>query len=298
MERLCLNSFYNMVTIFTPSYNRAYILPKLYESLCIQTSKDFEWLIVDDGSIDNTENIIQDYIKDQKIKIRYFKQINGGKHRAINRGLKEAKGNLFFIVDSDDWLTSNAVDWILKTAKEIMHDNRFAGISGTRIFPNGHKIGGDDDFGIIDANAIEIRTKHFVAGDLAEIFKTEILRKYPFPEFDGEKFCPEALIWNRIAKKYKLRYVNCGIYVCEYLSDGLTASIIKQRRNSPIASMTYYSEFYNSVIPLRIKLRSAINFHRFSPNLSIKEYNMGNLISILMLLPGKLMRLNDRKKIR
>lgn len=284
-----------MVTIFTPAYNRAYTLPKLYQSLCNQTSKDFEWLIIDDGSTDGTNILVKSYIEENRIRIRYIKLANGGKHRAINIGLKEAEGKLFFIVDSDDSLTDFAVDWILKIAKDIMQDDTFVGISGTRIYPNGHKIGGDDDFGTIDANAIDIRTKHFVFGDLAEVFKTEILRKYPFPEFEGEKFCPEALVWNRIAQKYKLRYVNCGIYVCEYLSDGLTASIVKQRLKSPKASMTFYSEQYHSKVPLSIKLRSAINFHRFSPNIWSNGYDMLNITSILMLLPGKLMRLIDKK---
>lgn len=282
-----------MVTIFTPAYNRAYILPKLYQSLCNQTSNEFEWLIVDDGSSDNTQLLIQSYIDEDKINIRYIKQTNGGKHRAINTGLKEAKGDLFFIVDSDDYITDFAVDWILKTSMVIMQDESFAGLSGTRIYANGHRIGGDDNFGTIDANAIEIRTKHFVTGDLAEVFKTKILRRFPFPEFDNEKFCPEALVWNRIAKEYRLRYVNCGIYICEYLSDGLTANIVKQRRNSPRASMTFYSEQYHSNVPISIKLRSAINFHRFSPSLWSKGYHMSNILSILMFLPGKLMRLAD-----
>lgn len=285
-----------MVTIFTPTYNRAYILHKLYGSLKNQTSNDFEWLIVDDGSTDATRLLINSYINEDKIKIRYINQANGGKHRAINIGLKEAKGDLFFIVDSDDYLVDFAVEWILKTSIDIMRDESFAGLSGTRIYSNGHRIGGDINFGSIDANAIEIRTKHFVTGDLAEVFKTDILRKFSFPEFDNEKFCPEALVWNRIAKKYKLRYVNCGIYVCEYLSDGLTASIVKQRRNSPKASMTFYSEQYHSNVPFTIKVRAAINFHRFSPSLWSKGYKMSNILSMLMFLPGKLLRLTDKIK--
>lgn len=284
-----------MLTIFTPVYNRAYIISQLYQSLCRQNSKDFEWLIVDDGSTDNLEEFVNGFIRENKITIRFFRQPNGGKHRAINRGVKEAKGNLFFIVDSDDYLTDFAVEWINQTAKPIISDDRFAGISGTRIYPNGHKIGGDDNFGVIDTNAIDIRVKYLVSGDLAEIFKTDILRKYPFPEFPEEKFCPEALVWYRIAKKYKLRYSNCGIYICEYLADGLTANIIRLRRNSPKASMTFYSEQYHLKIPLNLKIRSAINFHRFSPFLFSKGYKMGGFLSILMIPPGKLMRWRDNK---
>jgi glycosyltransferase involved in cell wall biosynthesis len=101
-----------MITIFTPTYNRAYSLRRLYDSLCKQTSNDFEWLVVDDGSTDDTENLINSFIADGKVDIRYFKQANGGKHRAINFGVREARGELFFIVDSDDQVTPDAVEWI------------------------------------------------------------------------------------------------------------------------------------------------------------------------------------------
>lgn len=282
------------ITVFTPTYNRAYTLPKLYQSLCRQTSCDFEWLIVDDGSTDDTEALINGYIAEGKINIRYYRQANGGKHLAINRGVREARGYLFFIVDSDDYLTDFAVDWIIKTAAPIIHDSRFAGLSGIRVYPNGHKIGGNDNFGTIDANAIDIRTKHFVSGDLAEVYKTDVLCQFPFPEVPGEKFCPESLVWFRIAKKFIMRYVSCGIYVCEYLSDGLTANIINVRRNSPVASMTFYAEQFHAEVPLSLKIRSAINFHRFSPNLLSRGYNMYNPLPILMILPGKLMRLRDK----
>lgn len=257
-----------LITIFTPTYNRAYILPKLFESLLHQTCYDFEWLIVDDGSTDET-NLFIEKIKyhvaaNSYFTFRYIKQENGGKHRAINRGLREAKGELFFIVDSDDWLKKDTVEWIVNTFDGIKDDKRFAGLSGIRITPDGIRIGGGTDFGTIDANAIEIREKYFVRGDLAEIYKTAILRQYPFPEFEGERFCPEALIWNRIAQKYKIRYVYKGIYVCDYLPDGLTAKITQIRYRSPQASMMYYSELFSFEKTFKLKLHAAINFWRFA----------------------------------
>ena len=284
-----------LITIFTPSYNRAYTLPRLYESLCAQTDKDFEWLIVDDGSTDETEDVVKNFISEGKIIIRYYHKTNGGKHTAINFGVNEARGHLFFIVDSDDRLADFAIEWIKRTAAPIMLDKAFAGISGVCTYPNGHKVGGNDDFGTVDANAIDIRTKHFVTGDLAEVFKTDVLRHFPFPVFEGEKFCPEALVWNRIAQKHVLRYTDCGIYICEYLDDGLTAKIVKIRRNSPKSTMTCYAEQFHYDIPLRLKIRTAINFHRFSPKLFPRGYNMFNVLSILMIIPGKIMRLHDRK---
>lgn len=257
-----------MITIFTPAYNRAYILPKLYESLCAQTCKDFEWLVVDDGSSDETGSLIENYKLqitnyEPSFEIKYIKQENGGKHRAINRGVQEARGELFFIVDSDDYLTEDAVEWIKKYVLAIMDNQSFAGISGLRIYPDGSKIGGGSDFGMIDANAIEIRTKYHVKGDLAEVYKTRILRQYPFPDFPGEKFCSEGLIWGRIAQRYKLRYYYKGIYVCEYLAGGLTDTRYSCRVNSPNYSMLLYSELIHHPNSLLGKLAYALNFWRF-----------------------------------
>lgn len=284
------------ITIFTPVYNRAYIISQLYHSLCRQTSKDFEWLVVDDGSTDDIDNLMAQFQAERKIQIHYIKQQNGGKHRAINRGVKEAHGELFFIVDSDDYLTDDAVEWIHHTTELIANDDRFAGLSGIRITPGGSKIGGGGDFGNIDANAIDIRLHHGVVGDLAEVFKTDILRQYPFPEFDGEKFCPEALVWFRIARHYMLRYCHKGIYVCEYLGDGLTAKIVQLRRKSPQASMLFYSEHYHDSIPVVWKIKAAINFWRFQLAPYSKRYKMTSLLALLTWLPGKAMALFDFKK--
>lgn len=284
------------LTIFTPIYNRAYILPKLYKSLLQQTKKDFEWLIVDDGSTDESEHVVGQWVAENKIPIRYIQQTNGGKHRAINRGVFEAKGELFFIVDSDDYLSNDAVEWILNTANDIQTDDNFAGLSGIRIHDDGTKIGGGENFGTIDANAIDIRLKHNVVGDLAEVYKTRILKEFPFPEFEGEKFCPEALVWFRMARKYKMRFVHKGIYVCEYLGDGLTAKITQLRRKAPIASMTYYSEHFHDNIPVKWKLKAAINFWRFQLAPYNSKFQMTSPLALMGYFPGKLMSFIDNRK--
>lgn len=288
-----------MITVFTPTYNRRYTLHKLYDSLCNQTSHNFEWLIVDDGSTDDTDNLIKSLINEKKITIRYIKQLNGGKHIAINRGIKEAKGNLFFIIDSDDSLTSDAIEWIEKNSTKIIDNQHYAGLSGIRIKKDGSKIGGGVNFGKIDADAISIRYCYHITGDLAEVYKTEILKNYPFPEFENEKFCPEALVWNRIAQEYKLVYHYKGIYICEYLPDGLTAKITKLRHNSPIASMTYYSELFHYKIPFKYKIKAAINFWRFTPRKHLRKVSkmrMLNIISLICIIPGCIMKLNDFRK--
>ena len=253
-----------MITIFTPTYNRAYIIDKLYKSLCLQTNQHFEWLIVDDGSTDDTELLVQSFINEKKLLIRYFKQPNGGKHRAINKGVKEANGDFFFIVDSDDQLTVDAIEQVYVYSDSIKEEQSFAGVSGMRFYPSGERIGGDFNFEVLDCSALEVRFKYSIKGDMSEIYKTDILRKYPFPEFENEKFCPEAVVWNRIACNYKLRYFNKKIYLCDYLNDGLTAKIVKIRMQSPNASMLCYSELTEMNIPSIQKIKSSINYWRFS----------------------------------
>ena len=284
------------ITIFTPTYNRDYIIINLYKSLLIQTLKDFEWLIIDDGSTDNTELLVSSFIKDNKINIRYIKQQNGGKHRAINKALEEAKGELFFIVDSDDQLVDNAIERILYYFDQIKEDSSFAGVCGVKAYFDGKKVGGVVDFDILDCSSILFRYNYRMKGDMAEVFRTEIFRKYLFPDIEGECFCPEALVWNRIGMKYRLRYFNEKIYLCDYLQDGLTAKIVKLRMNSPLASMLYYSELYKIPIPFDQKLKAAINYWRFAlcskEKFADKVERIG-LASLLLFPLGLLFHLKD-----
>lgn len=251
------------ITVFTPSYNRAYRLPALYNSLLHQTNKDFEWLIVDDGSTDNTEEFVKEWIQEAQFPIRYFKQENGGKHRAINRGLREVHGELFFIVDSDDYLTIDAIETIEKRYESIQGDESFCGVCLLKVDKDLNKVGSDFPYETLDCSCLDFRYKYSVSGDMAEIVRTDIFRNFPFPEIEGERFCPEALIWNRIGSHYKFRYANDKVYVCEYLEDGLTAKITKIRMQSPVASCMCYCEQAYMPIPFIFKLKSAINYWRF-----------------------------------
>lgn len=210
------------LTICTPTYNRAYCLSKLYLSLCEQTNKNFEWLIIDDGSVDETEEVVSKWIKeDGKINIRYVKKENGGKHTAINCGVETAIGDKFFIVDSDDYLIKEAVEIILEDTKKLPSEG-FAGVGYNRIFSDNSLIGETFEGEFIDATVLD-RPKYRINGDKAEVYFTDILLKYPFPVFEGEKYLTEAIVWNRIARDgYRLRWFNKGIYVCEYRQDGLS----------------------------------------------------------------------------
>ena len=213
------------VTIFTPTYNRAYIIRQLYQSLQRQTCSCFEWLVVDDGSSDNTESLISSWIKeDNAFLIRYYRKENGGKHRAINYAVPLAAGELFFIVDSDDYLADNAIELILQQVQSLPSNGacRFSGICNCRGYSLS-QIMGTTFFGeYIDCTTLE-RDKYGITGDKAEVFFTEVVKKYPFPEFSGETFITEAVVWDRMAADgWNMRFFQNITYLCEYRQDGLT----------------------------------------------------------------------------
>lgn len=289
-----------MISVFTATYNRGYTLKKLYDSLCNQSRKDFEWIIVDDGSTDDTDEIVAKWIYENRIKITFFKQKNGGKHRAFNKGVLLAKGELFFNVDSDDYLLPNSLEVIFEKYTTASKKYDIAGVAGRRVYESG-AIVGNQTFNELVSNSLEIRNKFKVTGDLVEVFELKKLKEFPFPEIENEIFCPEALIWYRFATKYKLLFFNQGIYVTEYLADGLTAKITKIRMQSPITSMLFYSELEKYTIPWLQKIKANINFWRFSFNSKKSIYsNLKNVKlfnSIIGLPIGFLMYVKDKKSI-
>lgn len=254
------------ITILTPTYNRASLLPRLFDSLLRQTNKDFEWIVVDDGSTDDTREVVAN-LKEKcggAFPMGYVYKANGGKHMAINIGAERARGELLFIADSDDLLTDDALETVANSWHDISDDKSFAGIAGLDIAMDTRDVIGS---GLpqehIDCNAIDIRYRHHVTGDMKEVFRTEVLREFPFPEFAGERFCPEQLVWFRMARRYRLRYINKPIYIADYQPDGITAGITRARMRNPSASMLTYAELTECPVPFLVKVKAAINFWRF-----------------------------------
>lgn len=235
------------ITVFTPTYNRAYTLPRLYESLKAQTFHNFEWVIVDDGSADNTAEIVRGFIQERPFfEIKYRKTENGGKHRAINRGMDLVEGELFLMMDSDDWLRKDALEWIDRVEKEIPEEQKsqFAGVYGLKCHTDGSLIGSTFDGATLDITYFE-REKYGVSGDKAEIYYSKYMRQFPFPEFEGEKFCTECLVWDQVAALgLKLRHFNEGIYFGEYLEDGLTHREKKLYAENPKQYGQYVHNIY------------------------------------------------------
>ncbi|WGV12254.1 glycosyltransferase family 2 protein [Psychrobacter maritimus] len=280
-----------IITIFTPTFNRKETLARLYNSLLRQTYKSFEWVIVDDGSTDDTESLIRKFIKEDCIKIIYYKQANGGKHRAINKGLQLADGELFFIVDSDDYLLDNSLEIVSSYYHAVKDDDNIIGVTGFRCYPNGDIIGGKlfpDK--VVDSNLLERRRFYKISADMAHVIKTELFKEFLFPDISNEKFVAESIVWNKMSTKYKMRYFNEPIYVGEYLEGGLSHNSIKNRRKNPKYSSLLYRELVNNPIASSmLKFKSAVNYWRFSfcksKNILLLIHEIGNYKYSLPALP-------------
>ena len=212
------------LTIVTPAYNRADKLPALYESLCQQTSDDFNWLVVDDGSQDGTKQVIEKMEQEGRLLISYLYKPNGGKHTALNLAIKTVKTELFFIVDSDDVLTPDAVETILRDWDRVREQD-LCGIGYLRGYDSSAVIG--DRYtadGLVDT-FINERYNRGVNGDKAEVWVTKCLQEAGgFPEFPGERFISESVLWIKMARKRKMLFRNKIIYITEYLAGGLSDS--------------------------------------------------------------------------
>lgn len=275
-----------MITVFTPTYNRAHTLEKLYQSLLQQDCYDFEWLVINDGSTDNTDTLFKEWLnKEQPFTIRYYVVKNGGKQRAINEALKLTLGEYFFIVDSDDILLPHAISFIINAFKSLPKDDSFIGISGIRGGLDGKplyripKI--NSTIGYVDANNLE-REQYGLQADMAEAFYTDKIRKYTFPVWEGEKFTPEAVIWNQMALDgYQLRWFNKVIYLCEYQADGLTRSSWQLLRNNPMGYAMLFNTQLKSAKGLKAKVNLTLQF--ISSCCLAKEYKYVNYCNALYL---------------
>ncbi len=225
------------ITVFTPTYNRAYIIDELYNSLKKQTFIDFEWLIIDDGSTDCTYEKVKNWSADNtKFPIRYYKFENSGKQKEINRALDLARGELFFTVDSDDLLTADALDKINQWEKTIPQCEKFCGFAGSDGDMTGKAINPIFSEEYVDATFFNryAETGMFIGHDRPWVFYTDVHRQYRYPEFEGEKFIAEAVVWNRMAKDgYQIRCFNDVIYLIEHQEDGYTKKISQILIQSP-----------------------------------------------------------------
>lgn len=266
-------SFQYTFTVFTPTYNRAYTLHRVYDSLRNQTYRDFEWLIVDDGSMDQTKELVSIWQGEADFPIRYIWQENSGKHQAFNWGVQEAKGELFLNLDSDDACVPEALERFIYHWDAIPPERKaqFSSVTSLCLDQNGSLIGNKFPQDITDANYPEIIYKYKVRGEKWGFHQTEVLKKFPFPLIDGVRFIPEGIIWSAIGDQYKTRFINEPLRI--YWIDESKQSDQLTRSGIPSKNAVGLALLHKSILNHNIKwlrnapvqfLCSAIHYSRFS----------------------------------
>lgn len=234
-----------LITVLTATYNRANLLPDLYASLCRQSNQNFNWIIIDDGSSDDTKTIVEKWLMEKHpFTITYHYIPNGGKNRAVNHGVKHVQTPFTMIVDSDDYLTDDAIEFLSEKAKDIINHEKTAGISGLK----GHnettplKPIRINNTPYIVANNLE-RKQYGLERDACEVYKTCILLQHPFEVWKNEKFVPEEIVWNQIALEgYNLRWYNKITYIARYQENGLTKDSFNLIKKNPMGYAMMYKQ--------------------------------------------------------
>lgn len=220
-----------LITIFTPTYNRAHLLPETYNSIRNQNFDDVEWLLVDDGSSDNTEAVVKGWIEDidNKLTIRYIKKENGGMHSAFNVGMEHAQGTFFILLGDDDKLCDGILKVYEDYFKQIKDQDHTAGVLGHSVDENGTIRGTlfpEDD---MITKFPDVFYKYKVKGDKSVAFKTAVLKKYPFPKKEGVSYIKEDIVFHLMGKKYDMLCINKGTQMVSYQAVGLSKSAYSPR---------------------------------------------------------------------
>lgn len=257
-----LARYIHRFTVFTPTYNRAHTLNRVYTSLAAQTFRDFEWLIVDDGSSDNTNQMVEGWKLKADFPIRYMWQPNQGKHVAFNRGVGEARGELFLTLDSDDACVPEALERFDYHWRSIPAEIRseFSAVTALCIDRNGNLVGREFSRNIVDSDSLEMRYRYRMTGEKWGFQRTEVLKKFPFPVIENVRFIPESIVWTAIARHYKTRYVNerLRIYWTEESQEERESD---QLTRSSIAALAAGRSLYYLTV-----LNQQMKFFRYAPD--------------------------------
>lgn len=226
-----------MLTVFTPAYNRAAYLERLYDSLRKQKNKDFEWLVIDDGSTDDTQRVVLRFMEQSDMAIRYYRKENGGKHTAYNQALEQAAGHWFVCVDADDQLAENAVDILTEAVKAVPQQTA---IAAYKMDMDGKRLSGPFPETVDACKISELPLKYGCRGEFTFVFPTEIAKKYPFPVFHGEKFVGENVVYDRLERNCPVQLLPEVITVCEYQPDGYSMNFGALMGRNPSGFCLYF----------------------------------------------------------
>ena len=275
------------LTILTPCFNRLTQINRLFNSLSSQTSSDFQWLVVDDGSTDGTKQWFNRIDKTSFLfEIDYHYKENGGKHTALNYAHQYIKGNYVVVVDSDDVLVKDAVEIILKYWERYSNNKLIGGITFQKgNLANHNKF--DENICGIKKSTFLIMTNRGMSGDHCETFRTNLFTKKDFPIYKKEKFVAEGAMWYLITKEYQVLYVDKVIYLVEYLEKGLTRSGRKLRISNPRGSRWHAQVFLDKDFSLKIRIKNAILYDTYSHFIGeryIKSINISQYSRFLLTL--------------
>ncbi|TXT48992.1 MAG: glycosyltransferase group 2 family protein [Spirochaetes bacterium] len=254
-----------LVSILTATYDRAQLLGELKASLDAQDFRDFQWVVVDDGSSDHTEELLESWRESVPYGFSPLRTENGGKHRALNRGMDLVEGEWTFIVDSDDILPPGALRILAGAIAETTGVQSCGGVVGLKGDGEGRPLGGRFPPAVAFSDSIALRYRYGLKADKAEVFKTSVLRAFPFPDFEGEKFINEGVVWNRIARAgWTLHLLDEVIYTARYLAQGLSARSLELRIANPKGTALFYKEKLALDLPFSALAREAVNAGRFA----------------------------------
>jgi len=280
------------ITVFTPTYNRRDYLPRCYRSLVEQTSKDFVWQIVDDGSSDGTKELIDSFIAEGKIAIDYHWKENGGKSSAINYSMEITETPLWVCLDSDDYFFPEGVEKILKACEDIGDKDNVCGAITVTSNPDGSEMNGMNmPKGIDYATQLDIRYKYKVPAEYVQVYKTNVINQYRFPLFEGEKFITESWMQDQLDTQYVFKLFRDTVKGFEYLPTGLTNNYWKLIRNNPRSFLEFYGQrtrLCKLIVPRFIAAIMYNAVYGFVEKDKVKKCN--NWIIILAYLPGLIMK--------
>jgi glycosyltransferase involved in cell wall biosynthesis len=290
-----------LFTVFTPTFNRQQTLPRVYESLLSQSYTDFDWIIVDDGSTDGTPDLVKSWEKSSPFPIRYLYQENRGKHRAFNKAVAMAKGALFLPLDSDDACVPETLEKFSGYWNDISEKDResFSGITVHCMDRSGNIIGSRFPEACMDLLPLEMNRQYVVQGEKWGCHRTDILKQFPYPEFEGEWFIPEGIVWNRIGMAYKMRYVDEALRVYHQTPRSLATQSRKIRIQCPRGARLYYQEAFSQPYRFLTRVKHCMNYIAFSLHSGISFGKLcnesgSNLMTAIFLPLGYLVYLSDR----
>lgn len=280
-----------MLTVFTPTYNRAEKLNRLFDSLCSQTCCDFEWLIIDDGSVDLTNEVVKAFSDNAEFPVRYVYKENGGKHTAYNLALELACGDWFLCVDSDDMLAENAVEIILNSVQKtntntgfVAYKSDFSGRLLSEVFPEG----------LARTQMHRLSMEHGCSGEFSLVFNTDFARQFLFPVFPGERFVTENVIYDRMDQHGEMKLLPEVITICEYQADGYSQNANSVMKNNPTGYCLYFLQridLQTSLLQRMIHAGKYWSFRWISGNRELTYKGKHRLLVALAVIPGAVFRL-------